>query len=57
MNQKDIYALRYFIFFAFLLLSFYTYSGIIGWKWMGTTPTEKAARNSDGTYRYRYFHK
>lgn len=57
MKSKDLFALRYFIVFALLMLSFYAYSGIKGWKWIGATKTEKAERNSDGTYRYRYFHK
>jgi hypothetical protein len=57
MNYKDLYALRYYIAFAMLVLGFYAYSGAIGWKWIGATNTEKAEKNSDGTYRYRYFHK
>lgn len=62
MKRKDLYGLRYFLAFAFLLIGFYTYSGITGLKWIGGTKTEKeksttGTHGSRGVYPRYFYHK
>ncbi len=57
MNWKELGSLKYFVAFIAIVIGFYIYSGIIGWKWLGSTSTEKSRPNKDGTNTQRYFHK
>lgn len=57
MNLKELKALRYYLAFVFLVVSFYVYSGVVGWKWIGATSTETNTTENQGGSRYRYFHK
>jgi hypothetical protein len=57
MNLKELGSLKYFIAFIVVFVGFYIYSGIIGWKWLGSTSTEKNKTEKNGTYHPRYFHK
>ena len=57
MNWKELGSLKYFVSFIAIVIGFYIYSGIIGWKWLGSTSTEKSRPNKDGTHTQRYFHK
>jgi hypothetical protein len=57
MEGKDLKGLRYYIVIASLLLGFYTYSNLIGWKWFFSTPTEETRpEHSEGTHN-RFYHK
>ncbi|MFN5555184.1 MAG: hypothetical protein ACK48F_03155 [Chryseotalea sp.] len=57
--KEEFKALRYYFVFAGLVFAFFLYSGFIGWKWFGSTTTEKRTEKSTSNsgYRYRYFHK
>ncbi len=59
MTSKDLYGLRYFLAFAFILIGLFVYSGATGRKWIGGTKTEKerATPGSRGVHTYpRYFY-
>ncbi|MBL7840550.1 MAG: hypothetical protein JNJ75_10450 [Cyclobacteriaceae bacterium] len=61
MTQKDLYGLRYFLAFAFVLISLFVYSGATGLKWIGGTKTEKEKSTGTGTgvrtYPRYFYHK
>jgi hypothetical protein len=59
MNFKDIKGLKYFLGYAMVTISAFAYSGISGYKWFGSTPTEeeKPSGTSRGGHYYRYYHK
>jgi hypothetical protein len=55
MNRKDINGLRYYIIYCIALLSFFTYSGLVGWKWFNPTKTEPVRGRPGSTgHTYRY---
>lgn len=56
MNLKEINSLKYFILLALVIISFYVYSGITGWKWLGATSTE-TEKPEQQQHQNRYFHK
>ena len=57
MNREDLKGLKYYIIYCFLLIAFFVYSGMTGWKWFNPTDSE-ANRPTSGTrgagYIYRY---
>lgn len=54
MNLDDIKGLRYYIIYCILLLSFFAYSGLTGWKWFNPTKTEPTRTHGRSGYLYRY---
>lgn len=41
MNLEELKGLKYYVAYAFVLLAFFFYSGITGWKWLNMTKTTK----------------
>jgi hypothetical protein len=54
MERKQLYALRYYIAFAGIIIGFYIYSGIVGWRWIGGASEKKNEYRSRGPH---YLHK
>lgn len=54
MNWQDLKGLKYYIASSVLLISFFVYSGITGWKWFNTTETQSARPAGRTGYIYRY---
>jgi len=59
--MKYIKALKYFLLYSLVLLSFYAYSESVGWVWWISTNTERE-RGEPGTHHsggshYRMYHK
>lgn len=53
MHWNDIKGLKYYILYALLLVSFFAYSGMVGWKWFNSTQTEHTRTTRTGSlYRY-----
>lgn len=57
MNLKDIESLKYYLLFVLIALSTYVYSGVVGWKWLGATPTDKSKLEHKPGYHHPYLHK
>ncbi len=58
LNLEEIRSLRYYLVYGLVIVAFFTYSGIVGWKWFNPTSTEKT--RSTGTHRgghYFRYHK
>jgi hypothetical protein len=59
-SRDQLYGLRYYAAFGLVLISFYVYSGVTGWKWVGGEKTEQE-KSEGGTHRggryYRFYHK
>jgi hypothetical protein len=55
MNFKDIRGLKYYLMYATILLLFFAYSGMTGWRWFHSTATEttKGTRHIRGAH-YMY---
>lgn len=49
MNLDDFKGLKYYIGYAAVVMGFFIYSGMVGWKWFNPTHTEKEHNN--GTHR------
>jgi hypothetical protein len=59
-SRDELYALRYYFGFVLVLVSFYVYSGVTGWKWVGGEKTEKEKPEGGthgGRYYRHYYHK
>lgn len=58
MTKDDLYGLRYFLAFAFVVVGFFVYSGMTGLKWIGGTKTEKEKSTTNNTRSHypRYFY-
>jgi hypothetical protein len=60
MKRQDLFGLKYFIAFGLVVIGFYVYSAMVGWKWFNPTSTEKNEPTKRGIARGiypRYFHK
>lgn len=58
--MKHIKALKYFLLYSALLLSFYAYSASTGWVWLTGTSTEREAGEHGPHHtggHYRTYHK
>jgi hypothetical protein len=56
MNWDDIKGLKFYIAYCFVLIAFFVYSGMTGWKWVNPTQTEptKPGGTRGPGYIYRY---
>jgi hypothetical protein len=54
--MEDLKGLKYYIIYAILLISFFCYSVITGWKWFNPTKTEPTRSSPTGRtgHIYRY---
>jgi hypothetical protein len=59
MNLNDLKGLKYYLIYALALLAFFTYSGMVGWKWFNPTKTERErGERANGTHGRSYiYHK
>lgn len=59
MNLSDLKGLKYYLIYALALLAFFTYSGMVGWKWFNPTKTERErSERAPGTHGRSYiYHK
>jgi hypothetical protein len=59
MNIEEIKGIKYYLIYAALAIGFFTYSGVVGWKWFNPTQTthEKSERTHRGTGGRMYYHK
>jgi hypothetical protein len=56
MNTEDLKGLRYYILYSLLVVGFFVYSGMTGWKWFNPTKTEpeRTPTSRSGGHVYRY---
>ncbi|HEY0655864.1 MAG TPA: hypothetical protein VGD65_22165 [Chryseosolibacter sp.] len=56
MNWEDIKGLKFYLLYCLLLIGFFVYSGMTGWKWYNDTPTEseRPATSGRSGHIYRY---
>jgi hypothetical protein len=58
MSIDDIKGLKYYILYCIVVLGFFVYSGMTGWKWYNSTTVESertpGAHPRGGSYPYRY---
>jgi hypothetical protein len=58
MNRKELYGLKYFIGYCVVVIGFFLYSGIVGYKWFNPTQTEPSRpAGGRGGHIYRSYHK
>jgi hypothetical protein len=57
MNSDDLKGLKYYIIYAIVLIGFFVYSGITGWKWFNPTKTEPTRTTNRIPYINRAYHK
>ena len=60
MNLENLKGLKsYLLAYALVVIGFFTYSGMIGWKWFNPTKTEKERSGGHHTTggRYLRYHK
>jgi hypothetical protein len=55
MDLNDVKGLKFYIIYCLLLIAFFVYSGMIGWKWFNPTQTEPTKPN--GTHRAGYIYR
>jgi TRAP-type C4-dicarboxylate transport system permease small subunit len=54
MSLNDLKGLKYYIFYCVIVLGFFIYSGITGWKWFNPTRTESERPTGRTGHIYRY---
>jgi hypothetical protein len=54
MNWEEIKSLKFFALYCLLLVSFFAYSSITGWKWFNPTKTEPSRPTGRVGHVYRY---
>jgi hypothetical protein len=56
MELEDLKGLKFYVLYCVLLVSFFAYSGMTGWKWYNDTPTEseKPIRTGRTGHVFRY---
>lgn len=57
MKKEDLFGLKYYIASSLLILGFFAYSSMIGYKWFNPTKTEPRSSGARGVHGYRYYHK
>jgi hypothetical protein len=59
MNLKDIKGLKYYLAYTCVAISAFAYSGMSGYKWIGSTETEeeRPTGTSHGPRLHRSYHK
>jgi hypothetical protein len=54
MNSDDLKGLKYYIIYSIVLICFFAYSGMTGWKWFNPTKTEPTRPTGRPGHVYRY---
>jgi hypothetical protein len=54
MKQKDLLGLKYYIAFGVLVVGFFIYSGLTGYRWFNPTKTEPHRPVGRTGHIYRY---
>jgi hypothetical protein len=54
MEIDDIKGMKYYLAFSAIVISFYVYSGLTGWKWFNPTKTESERPVGRSGHIYRY---
>lgn len=57
MNKEDVKGLKFYILYCSILVAFFVYSGLTGWKWFNPTKTEPTRTVGRSGYIPRYHHK
>lgn len=59
MDFEALRKFRFYVAYAVVLLVFFAYSGLAGWRWFHSTKTEntKGTRHVRGTGHYFRYHK
>lgn len=59
MDLQDIKGLKYYLACACIAIGAFAYSGVYGYKWFGSTPTEeeRPSGTSRGPRIHRFHHK
>jgi hypothetical protein len=55
MDKKDLYALRYYIGFGVIVIGFYMYSAITGYRWFNPTQTEPTRSGGRAVHGTRFY--
>jgi hypothetical protein len=54
MNWEEIKGLKYFLLYSLVIICFFAYSGLVGWKWFNMTKTEPTRGTGRNGHVYRY---
>jgi hypothetical protein len=57
MSWDDLKGLKYYLGFAVVVISFYIYSNLVGWRWLNTTKTTHEQGASRSHSRGYFYHK
>lgn len=57
MDSDDLKGLKYFILYSVVVIGFFVYSGMTGWKWFNPTDTEPTRSTTRSGYIPRVYHK
>lgn len=57
MNWEDLKGLKYYAIYCLILIGFFFYSGIVGWKWFNPTSTETGRSPGGRPGHYFRYHK
>lgn len=57
MSWNELKGLKYYLGFTALVVSFYIYSNMVGWRWLNPTKTTHEQGASRGHSRGYFYHK
>ena len=59
MDWNEWKGLKYYIMYTIIILGFFVYSGLVGWRWFNPTQTthEKSGTGGSRIHRGYYYHK
>jgi len=57
MEMNELKGLRYYIAYAAVVIGFFVYSGVVGWKWFNPTTVEHQRTGGHHVGRSYIYHK
>jgi hypothetical protein len=57
MDNEDLKGLKYYILYGIIVIGFFAYAGITGWKWFNPTTAEPTRSATRSGYIHRSYHK